>query len=453
MKESLINKINCRRAKITVFGLGHIGLPIATSLASLGFQVTGVDSSLQVLDTIRKGEAHTSELNLNSIISRSIVVGSFKVTLAAIDAVKESDIIIICVPTPIRKDKTPDLSYIENVCKTIASGLSEGKLVVFESTLPPRTTKDLVVPLLENAKGLKCGVNFWLAYCPERLTPGNAMEDFIKNDKIVGGFDAESTKIASKFFGNFIRGNVLKTDMATAEIVKLSENTFRDINIAFANELALICEQHKVDVLEVIKLANTHPRVNIHMPGPGVGGPCLPKDPHLLLYSFDPKNYDIIKAARQINDYMPSHIVTTVYRAIEGLHKEIKTSRIAVLGTAYKANVDHATFSPSESVIRKLANLGASITVYDPLCDESFGARKVQSINEAIEKADCIIILTDHSEFKNLELQKVKSLMSEMPIIVDGKRIIDSRQAVNLGFIYYGVGFHMVLMANSLKSK
>lgn len=443
MKDTIIRKIIRRSAIVAVFGLGRIGLPIATTLTNVGFQVIGVDSNPEVLDAILKGKVHTSELYLNNMISRAIASRHLKVTSNGNVAVKESDIIIICVPTPVKEDKTPDYSYIKDVCKTIALGLSKGKLIIVESTLPPKTTKNFVAPLLEEATRLKCGLDFWLAYCPERITPGNALEEFIKNDKIVGGYNTESAEVAAEFFRKFIKGNILLTDVATAEVAKLAENTFRDINIAFANQLALICEQAGVDVLETIKLANTHPRVNIHMPGPGVGGPCIPKDPYLLLHSFRPTDHDIIKTARQINDYMPKHIVKLILQGLKNTGKDVRSSRIAILGTAYKGNVDDPRLSPSKPIIHELIRLGAEAIVYDPQCNETFGAKRAYSLHEAIKGADCLLLITDHTAFKNLNLQEVKASMNGKPVIIDGKRIIDPQNAMSIGFAYYGVGFRL----------
>ncbi|MEM3766335.1 MAG: nucleotide sugar dehydrogenase [Candidatus Bathyarchaeia archaeon] len=234
--------------------------------------------------------------------------------------------------------------------------------------------------------------------------------------------------------------NSYRTDAQTAEIAKLAENTFRDINIAFANQLALICEQHGVDVTEVIKLANTHPRVNIHMPGPGVGGPCLPKDPYLLISKSKPTDHDIVKTARKINDYMPKHIVNLIAKALKNAGKTVKNSKIAILGTAYKANVDDPRLSPTEPIIRKLISLNATVSVYDPRCSQSFGAKKANSLHEAVKGADCLTIITDHTEFKNLNLQEIKALMADKPAIIDGRRIINPKEAERLGFLYYGIG-------------
>lgn len=439
VKDIILRKARSRTAKVVVFGLGHVGLAKAAIIAEASFHVTGVDVNSQIIEAVSMQNIGMNEPGLNELIRQTTKSGHFRATLNGSAAAKEADIIIICVPTPIKEDKTPDLSYIEYTCKTIAHNLGEGKLVIVESTLPPRTTKTFIAPILEEGSGLKCGLDFWLAHCPERITPGKALKEFIENDRIIGGYNTESAEIVAEFFKSFTKGKILTTDATTAEVAKLAENTFRDVNIAYANQLALICELG-VDVLEVIKLANTHPRVNIHTPGPGVGGPCLPKDPYLLTYPTKAINYDIITTARQINDYMPKHIIELILQAFTDTRKDIKGSTIATLGTAYKADVDDSRFSPAETVIKELINLGAKPIVYDPYCEESFGARKTKTIEEAVSNADCVVIVTDHMAFKSLNLQEIKKLMKRNPIIVDGRRMVNQVEAENLGFTYHGVG-------------
>ncbi len=223
----------------------------------------------------------------------------------------------------------------------------------------------------------------------------------------------------------------------------MAENTFRDVNIAFANELALTCESAGVDVVEAIRLANTHPRVRIHWPGCGVGGSCLTKDPYLLLHSKASKNVGlgIIEASRELNDFMPTHTIELVARALKEVSKNVANSRIAVLGVAYKGDTDDATNSPAEKIIHDLIDLRAKVAVYDPFCDETFGGEKAKDVADAVRRSDCLIVATDHEMFKTLELEELKMLMNEKPVIVDGKRVIDVNQARDLGFVYYGVGF------------
>ena len=441
MKDVILSKIRSRTAKVVVFGLGHVGLPKAAVIAEAGFQVTGVDLNSKIVEAISKGRISTNEPELSDLIKQVTKKKLLKATLNGSVAVKEAGISIICAPTPIKEDKTPDLSYIKHACNTIARNLNEGKLIILESTLPPKTTKTFIAPILEQGSELKCGQDFWLAYCPERITTGKALKEFVENDKIVGGYNTESAEIAAEFLKTFVKGNIHVTDATTAEVAKLAENTFRDINIAFANQLALICEQTGVDASEAIKLANTHSRVNIHTPGPGVGGPCIPKDPYLLLHSSKPTEYDIIKTARKINDYMPKHILKLILQALKKTGKDVRSSRIAILGTAYKADVEDSRLSPSEPIIHELTRLGAEVTVYDPYCNESFGAKKAISLNEAIKNADCIAIITDHTVFKKLKLQEIKASMNDKPAIIDGRRTIDPHEAKNIGFTYYGIGF------------
>jgi UDP-N-acetyl-D-mannosaminuronic acid dehydrogenase len=313
-------------------------------------------------------------------------------------------------------------------------------LVVLSSTVPPGTMQTLVKPKLESLSGLKADIDFYLAYVPERIAPGNTLKEFVESPRLVGGVGPNSTKIAAELFRTVCR-TVIETDASTAEIAKLAENTFRDINIAYANQLALICEQQGVDVKKVIELANTHPRVNIHTPGPGVGGPCLTKDPYLLLHLSKLVDHDIIKTARKINDYMPKHMVKLTLQALKNTGKDIKGSKIAILGTAYKANVDDPRESPSKPIIQELTKLGAKVKAHDPQCKETFGAERANSLQEALKDSDCIIVVTDHIEFKNLDLQEIKMLMNDNPAIIDGRRRVNPHEAEKLGFIYYGVGF------------
>jgi len=439
-KDVVLSRVRSQNAKVVVFGLGHIGLPNAVIIAGASFQVIGVDTNLKIIEDVSKGRIGISEPKLNYLINQVIQKGLLKATSNGSNAVKDADIIIICVPTPIKEDKTPNLAYIENVCKTVARNLSEGKLIIIESTLPPQTTKTFIGPMLEDGSGLRCGLDFWLAYCPERTAPGKVFTEFVENDRIVGGYNAESSEIAAEFFKTFVKGNIQITEATTAEVVKLAENTFRDINIAFANELALICEEVGVDVSNAITLANTHPRVNIHTPGPGVGGPCLPKDPYLLLHSSKHPN-NIIKTARQINNSMPHHVTELILKAFKNIGKQVKGSKISVLGTAYKGNVDDCKSTPSKPIIQEFLRRGAKVIVYDPLCRENFRAKRAISLQEATEGADCLVIITDHAAFKNLTLSEIKTSMNDQPIIIDGRRIIDARKAEKLGFVYYGIGW------------
>ena len=442
MKEELIGMIRTREANVAVIGLGRVGLLTAAVFADAGFKVKGVDLKKEVVETVSSGKSHIKEPGLNELVEKVVREGRLNATTDALLAVRKAEVTIICVQTPITKNKQPNNTYLKKASKDVAKALSKGKLMVVQSTVPPGTTR-LVAETLEEESGLKCGRDFWLVHCPERIAPGKALREFVETTRIVGGYDQDSVEIAVELFKTVTKGEIVTTDCTSAEIAKLSENAFRDVNVAFANELALICEQTGVDVMEVMKLANTHPRVNIHMPGCGVGGPCLPKDPYLLLHSVKEKNFrsKVMKPSRELNDYMPRHMVELVLKALKKAEKDVRNSKIAVLGTAYKADVDDATNSPAKRIVHELMNLGAEVVVYDPYCEESFGAEKGKDLTEAIKMADCVVIATDHKAFKQLKLEKIKSLTKKNSAIVDGRRIIEPEEAKRSGLIYFGIGY------------
>lgn len=439
----LIKKIREKKAKIAVVGLGRVGLPIAAVFADAGYQVIGSDIKSEVVKAVSSGRSHLVEPELAQLIKDSVDRRLLTATTDTVNAVTEADIILICVQTPLTQRNEPDLTSLKTTCKTVARGLSKGKLVLIVSTVPPGTIRHLVAGILATGSGLKCGEDFWLAYCPERINPGKAVREFIENNRIIGGFNRESTEIAVELFKSVVMGDILSTDCKVAEVAKLAENTFRDVNIAFGNELALMCEQMNVDVMEVIKLANTHPRVNIHMPGSGVGGPCLPKDPYLLQHGIKAKGFRsrFIDLARKINDLMPEHTVELVVKALQEVGKDVKNSKIAILGVAYKGEVGQVTNSPAEKIVHRLIGLGARVVVYDPYCKESFSAEVAKGIEEAVREADCVVIVTEHTMFKELQLDRLKALMARRPVIVDGRRIVESKEAKERGFMYAGIGF------------
>jgi UDP-N-acetyl-D-mannosaminuronic acid dehydrogenase len=434
----LTNRIECRSLHIVVLGSGYVGLPTAALFADAGFHVTAVDIKGEVVKAVNSGLSPVNEPGLEELISRNVKAGRLSASLNTIE-VNQAETILISVQTPITQKRRPNLSFLKKALEDMGNAIKKGMLIVISSTVPPGTMQNMVKPKLESQSGLKADIDFYVAYVPERVAPGNALKEFVESPRLVGGVGPNSIKIASELFRTVCK-TVIETDASTAEIAKLAENTFRDVNIAFANQLALICEQHGVDVKEVIKLANTHPRVNIHGPGPGVGGPCLPKDPYLLIHQSKPLSYDVIKTARKINDNMPKHIVKLTQKALEKAGKSIKNSTIVILGTAYKANVDDSRGSPSKPIIQELTKLGAKVKVYDPHCNEAFRAEKTNSLHEALKGADCLIIVTDHTEFQSINLEETKKLMKNKPVIIDGRRIINPYEAENLGFLYYGVG-------------
>jgi UDP-N-acetyl-D-mannosaminuronic acid dehydrogenase len=438
MKEKRVKGMQSLR--LTVLGSGYIGLPTAALFADVGFTVTAVDINLKIVESVNIGVSLINEPGLQDLVSRTVQAGKLKAALYSGITLNQEDVIVISVQTPIGKNKKPNLFFLMNALENVGKNLKKGGLVAICSTVPPRTIQEKVKPLLESLSGLKADTDFYLAYVPERIAPGKALMEFVESPRLVGGVGPNSTKKAAEMFRTVCK-KIIETDAITAEIAKTAENTFRDVNIAFANQLALICEQHNADITKVVELANTHPRVNIHSSGPGVGGPCLTKDPYLLIYETALQNPNLIVTAREINDYMPQHIVKLTLKALKLTGKSIKNSRITILGTAYKADVDDSRLSPSEPIIRELLILGSEIFAYDPHCTSTFGAKTAGSLLETIKDTDCIIIVTDHTEFKKLKLTEIKALMNKKPAIIDGKRIINPHEAEKLGFAYYGVGY------------
>jgi len=426
--------------RLTVLGSGYVGLPTAALFATAGFDVTAVDINSVIVKNVNCGGSPIKEPGLQEIISHTVKCGKLKAALASNAALGGEEAIIVSVQTPIDKEKKPVLGFLMHAMGMVGKNLKKGMIVVICSTIPPRTMTEKVKPLLESLSGLEADIDFYLAYVPERISPGKALNELVENPRLVGGIGPNSTKVAAELFRTICK-RIIETDVTTAEIAKTAENTFRDVNIAFTNQLALICEQHGADVTKVIKLANTHPRVNIHASGPGVGGPCLTKDPYLLTHQSNHSNYNLIETARKINDNMPTHIVNLTLQALKKTGKDVKTSKIAILGTAYKADIDDSRCSPSEPIIKQLKTIGANLITYDPHCKETFGAKKATSLSEAIKDKDCLIIVTDHTEFKNLNLTEIKQDMQPNPVIIDGKRILNPQEAEKYCFTYYGVGY------------
>jgi UDP-N-acetyl-D-mannosaminuronic acid dehydrogenase len=428
-------------SRVAVVGLGYVGLPVAVVFATRGLQVIGIDTDMEKIEMVNKGKCYIKEPNLDLLLKNAIYSNSFKAT-SSYDAVKECDAVIVTVQTPLNNYVT-DLSFLENALKKIREELSRGKLIVIESTIPVGTTSRFIKPLLEES-GLKIEEDLYLAYVPERLSPGNAVNEILTMPRIIGGIGLRSSKEAFKLYSK-INSNLILTDATTAEFVKLIENTFRDLNIAYANLLALVSEKIGVDIDEAIRLANTHSRVIIHKPGAGVGGPCLTKDPYIL-YEIcrNIQGSEIITLARSINDYMPKHTVKIIIESLKENGLKPNTAKVAVLGVAYKGGVNDVRGSPARTIVNELIKEGITVVVFDPYAKETFNAIKASSIEDAVRDADALVIVTDHPEFKELDLIKIRSLMRR-PIVVDGRRIINPYVAIRHGFRYYGIGFRKTL--------
>jgi UDP-N-acetyl-D-mannosaminuronic acid dehydrogenase len=393
---------------VCVMGLGYIGLPTASLLGTKGYQVTGIDVSQEVVDTINQGKIHIVEPDLDLLVKSAVNSGNLKASLEPCKA----DVFIIAVPTPFKEGYEPDLSYVEQATRNIAPFVESGNLVILESTSPVGTT-DLVAKILSEA-GHNIQGDVFVAHCPERVLPGRILIELVQNDRIVGGINEASTNAATTFYKEFVSGEVLETSAKTAELSKLTENSFRDVNIAFANELSLICDQEHIDVWQLISLANRHPRVNILQPGPGVGGHCIAVDPWFIIHR-NPEQAKLIRTAREVNDHKPEWVISKVKEKAERFKRPV----IACLGLAFKADVDDLRESPSVEIVEKLKELNiGELRVCEPNI-KTHANFELFGFEEAIEDADIILVLVDHQQFKTLSATKLSE-----KIVIDTRGII-----------------------------
>jgi len=398
---------------ISVVGLGYIGLPTAAIIASRGVNVIGVDVSQHAVDIVNQGKAHIIEPDLDIVVRSTVQTGKLK----AIAKPEPADAFIIAVPTPLKGNHEPDMSYIKAAAEAIAPVLEKGNLVVLESTSPVGTTEKLANWLAEARPDLcfprdaQDNPEINLAYCPERVLPGNVLQELVSNDRVVGGLTRTCAKRAVALYEIFVKGDCLVTNARTAEMAKLTENSYRDVNIAFANELSVICDTLEIDVWELIKLSNHHPRVNILNPGPGVGGHCIAVDPWFIVHS-DPKNANLIKQARHVNDGKPNFVVEKVIASAVQYNSPV----IACLGLAFKADIDDLRESPAVEVVDKLAvmNIGRLLVVEPNVkkLPERLEDNVVHcTLDEAIAQADIILLLVDHKEFRQIESYRIEDCL------------------------------------------
>ncbi len=415
--------------KLVVMGLGYIGLPTAVMFAKHGVQVHGVDINEQVIETLKSKTLHIEEPGLGEMLVEAIDSGNLTFGTSPVSA----DGFIIAVPTPVNPDKSANLNYVRSAAEMIQPFLKEGNLVVLESTSPPGTTLNVLSPLLETT-GLKVGKDLHVAYSPERVLPGKLLEELVNNNRIVGGVNNESSRMTERIYKIFVKGFIHQTDATTAEMVKLMENTYRDVNIALANELARIAENVGCDIWKAVELANCHPRVNVHSPGPGVGGHCIAVDPWFLVEA-SPEDATLIRTARSINDGVPEVIASQIQDRIEG----IRTPKVALLGLAYKGNIGDARESPSLSILQHLKDKGIDCAVHDPFVVDKRIENQFETVEETVENADCLVVLTDHQAYKELNLEALAPLMRNT-LLYDTKNMIDKMKAENAGFHYEKVG-------------
>ena len=410
--------------KICVVGLGYIGLPTALLFAVSGYEVVGVDIKRSITEKVNRKVMPFDEKGLQELLIKAIDSHRFRASTTP----EKADVFIIAVPTPFdKKNRMADLGYVIEATKSIASLLEKGNLVIIESTVPPGVCEKCIIPILEEncntgKVGLKAKEDFFVAHCPERAIPGNTLYEMMNNDRIIGGIDENSSELARELYESFVTGNIYVTSIRTAEMVKLMENTYRDINIALANEFAQIAEEAGIDVWEAIELANKHPRVNILKPGPGVGGHCIAVDPWFL--TEDSTKSRIISLAREINDGMPVYVLHILKDMLNKLKKENLTITITIFGVTYKGNVSDTRETPALKFIRLAEKEGYKVKIYDPHVKDGDFEYPILPLEDAVQDSDCIVVIADHSEFKSLSPDEIGKLMRT-------RKIFDTRNCLD----------------------
>jgi UDP-N-acetyl-D-mannosaminuronic acid dehydrogenase len=445
--------------KIVVVGMGYVGISVAALFADVsGLEVVGVQRRSKrsgwKIDWLNKGKNPIGgdEPGLSELIKRVVKKGTFRV-VEGMEACEDAEAILIGVQTPTDNDRVPRYESLKEVCENIGKHMRPGVLLVIESTVSPGTTDNFVKPLLERSSKMKAGKDFFLAFCPERVMVGRLIKNLTQLPKIIGGINEESTRRATELYSQIVKAKLYLTDALTAEVAKVVENTYRDVNIAFSNEVALICESLGVNAYEVRELVNTlpndpskpmsNPVRNMHYPGAGVGGHCLPKDPWLLVnavdvygrFKFQPK---LIVTSREINDSMPVHVVELLEDALTEHGKKLKGARVAILGVAFLENSDDTRNTPSAIMYQELKKQGAKPVLHDPFVRD-FELPFTRDLNKALTGADALILSTKHKQYLELDLTKTKKKLTT-PILIDGRNAFTMEAANKAGFTYRGVG-------------
>lgn len=415
------------KEKICVIGLGYIGLPTAAMFASNGHDIVGVDVNENVIKALNNGEIIIEEPYLDVMVSEVVKSGK----LVASTKPEVSDAYIIAVPTPINEDNTANMAYVESATESIIPYIKKGDIIILESTSPPGTVEKLMLPILEKS-GLNIYEDLYVAHSPERVIPGKILFELVENNRIVGGINEKSAEKVKKLYESFVKGEIFITDATTAEMCKLMENTFRDVNIALANELAKICEEMNINAWDVIKFSNKHPRVNLHQPGPGVGGHCLAVDPWFIVEKY-PELAKIINLSRVTNDSMPEHVFNRCRKILNGL----KGKKITILGITYKPDIDDIRESPIIELIELFEEVeDLEITVIDPFVNDfKYLAKDIK----ACEGSDLLLLGVNHKDFKELEFNMIYEIM-RTPNILDTRNYWNGELLESMGFVYNLLG-------------
>ena len=442
--EEVVESLDSKSLRVCVIGIGRIGLPTALSFAKSGLETIGVDINENLVETINLGKFPLKDEPGYDVIFDDVVKNKkFFATTNISDAVPNSDLIILSLPTPMDENNIPDYSALRNVATKLAEILSPNSLVIVESTIEPGFVEDEMVSIISKSERLKIEKNFFIGVCPENANPGEILHDFTNLPRLVGGINDNITKIIKKIYDFVFSVELIEMpNCKTANAVKLTTNVFRDVNIAFVSELSLVFEKLGIDTNKVLEAAKKKYNFQVHYPGAGVGGPCLPINSYQLLNTAKRlgSNLSIIESSRKINEKMPEHVIKLTADAFEECNKSIQNSSILILGISYKPNVKDIQLTPAKKIINKLQDLGAKIYIYDPYfkSEEVFGVRIEDNIESIIQNIDASIIVTAHDEFKKLEIPLFSKMRN--PILIDTRGIVDPLSAKETKLIFRGLG-------------
>jgi UDP-N-acetyl-D-mannosaminuronic acid dehydrogenase len=437
LRTELQRAIENRTAQVVVLGLGYVGLPVACLFAEAGFPVVGIRRSQLKVDMINRGECpiEGKEPGLADLLGKAISTGRFRAT-TDYEACRDTQIVLIAVETPVDPGtKKPGYEALRAALTELGHHLSPGTMVIVESTIAPKTMDTVVKRLLEKVSGLKASQDFYLANCPERVMPGKLLKNIREMHRVVGGMSPEAAKLAVQFYGHVVEGDLDPVDCLTAEIVKTAENAYRDVQIAFANEMALICEDLGADVWQIRELVNKAPFRTMHLPGAGVGGHCIPKDSWLLTaWGSDGLDPRLLPSARMVNDRMPLHMADLTKDALRQVGVDVEGAQIAVLGYAYLENSDDTRNTPTAPFVEAMRQAGAEVALQDPYIQEYN-----VPLASVLRNADCIVVMVRHDQYREIDLKEVKGKLRHA-VLVDGRNVFDKALARKAGYVYMGVG-------------
>lgn len=440
-----------KKIKVAIVGFGYVGTCLGIVLAEKGISVIGIDTRYDIVEKINSGQSPINEPDVPFLIQKLVKEKKIQAT-TDINEVKDCDIVLLTVGTPLTESLIPDMTAIINSSKSLGNVLRPGHIIILKSTTPPGTTEDVVKPILEEASGLKEGIDFGLAFCPERLAEGSALKDLRTIPVVVGAMDKKSATITSEFWKSMGLDVEIVHGPKEAEVVKLLDNWWIDLNIALANEIALFSEKMDVDAIEVIHASNTLPKgmgnVNILYPGPGVGGSCLVKDPLFVHYMAKKYGLDLKTPliSREINNYMPYHMFELIMDMLNYLGKKISDAKLSVFGLAFKGSTNDTRYTPAKKIIELLTENNANVVVFDPWLtkEEAKSVVNVQfttNLEDAVKDTDCIIVVTDHPEFKKIMAKDLKLIINKKFGVVDGRRVFNPYEFISENIPYKSIGF------------